>query len=305
MKENLVANLFEETALSKADVDDFNEFGYLRIPGVLDREEAEHFRQIILGMIPRDLTLPYPWRSVGGRIKPYHEGYGEQQLRYGHEDDGIWDTPELIPLLCNERLYRAASELIGTRHLRVQDGTVGITMRNDHVGLRVGGTRPTEVEDGSILSQPVHVDPSVPETVDNFTFGETEVQVGGCFYLTDVEPQGGGIHVVPRGHTLLQEQASQSAKGRHLHSNWHDITGLPETVEVTGEAGDFVMTHYLLPHAASHNRRPRARVAYFIRYSRLDHPFFPPFPPGPDRFNARQLRAMGETGKKLLGVEPW
>jgi hypothetical protein len=44
-------------------------------------------------------------------------------------------------------------------------------------------------------------------------------------------------------------------------------------VEVTGSAGDFIMTHCLLPHCASNNRNERARVAYFVRYARLDHPF--------------------------------
>lgn len=290
--------------LSKTDIDDFHEFGYLRIHGVLTRDEAETYRQHILGMVPRDLSMPFPWRSSSGRIKPYHDGYGEQETRYGHEDDGIWDTPELLPMLCHPELYKAAAELMGEAKLRVQDGTIGITLRNDEATFGLGATRVDEGEQ-SLLSQPLHIDSSVPETVNNFTFTDTELQVGGCFYLTDVEPRGGGIHVVPRGHKLVEEQSRASANGRALQSYWHDIKDFPETVEVTGEAGDFIMTHYLMPHAASHNRRARTRVAYFIRYSRLDHPFFPPPAPDPRRFNLRQVRAMGDTGRKLLGVEAW
>lgn len=293
------------TVLSNQEVADFNEFGYLRIPGLLSREEAEWYRQLILAMVPRDLTIPFPWRSIAGRIKPYHEGYRDQETRYGYEDDGIWDTPELIPLLCQEGLYEVAKELIGARELRAQDGTIGITLRNDDAGFSVGAL-PRPDFSHVTLSQPVHIDPSVPEHVDNFTFLPTELQVGGLFYLTDVEPGGGGITVVPGGHRLVQEEAqAASSGGRHLYHNWKDITGFPAPVEVTGEAGDFIMTHYLLPHAASYNRRERARVGYFIRYSRLDHPFYPPPAPGPSRYNGRQLTAMTPLARKLLGVEPW
>lgn len=295
-----------ESVLTKADLDEFSEVGYLRIRGLLSRAEAEHYRNAILGMIPRDLSIPFPWRSAGGRIKPYHEGYGEQQTRYGHEDDGIWDTPELMPLLCNEGLYLCARDLIGAPELRVQDGTIGITLRNDPISFGAGRAVSGQGGNRDILSQPLHIDPSVPEDVPNFAFSPEELQVGGCFYLTDVEPTGGGIHVVPGGHKLVERDAKAAGDGgRSLHQDWHGITGYPDTVEVTGEAGDFIMTHYLLPHAASHNRQERTRVAYFIRYSRLDHPFFPPPAPGVTRFNDRQLNAMGTTGKKLLGVEPW
>ena len=293
-----------ESILTKSDLDEFHENGYLRIRGLLTRAEAEHYRNHILGMIPPDFTLPFPWKSVNGRIKPYHEGYGDQETRYGHEDDGIWDTPELLPLLCHEGLYQCARALIGTPDLRVQDGTIGITLRNDPPGLSAGGRRGTAA--GNMLSQPLHVDSSVPEEVPNFRFCPEELQVGGLFYLTDVEPGGGGIHVVPGGHKMVERDARAAGDGgRSLQNGWHGITGYPEPTEVTGEAGDFIMTHYLMPHAASHNRRERARVAYFIRYSRLDHPFFPPPPPTSSRYNHRQLNAAGATGRKLLGVDPW
>lgn len=292
-------------ALNMNQIDDFEEFGYLRVPGLLSREEAEWYRQVILGMIPRDLTLPFPWKSIAGRIKPYHEGYGDQETRYGHEDDGIWDTPELIPLLCHERLYEVAKDLMGRHDLRVQDGTIGITIRNDDAGLTAGALHRPDFSRVT-ASQPLHIDPSIPDEADNFTFAPNELQVGGLFYLTDVEPGGGGITVVPGGHKLVEQQArAAGAGGRALHGGWKNISGFPASVEVTGEAGDFIMTHYLLPHAASHNRRERARVAYFVRFTQPDHPFFPPPLPGPGRYNVRQFNAMTPLARRLLGVDPW
>lgn len=67
-----------------------------------------------------------------------------------------------------------------------------------------------------------------------------------------------------------------------------------------GEAGDVILTHYLLPHGASHNRRARTRVAYFTRFSCPDHPFYPPPIPSVNRYNIRQLEAMGEDGTDAL-----
>jgi Phytanoyl-CoA dioxygenase (PhyH) len=292
--------------LTEEQVNGFNERGYLSIPNVLSRDEASHYKRLILDMIPRDLDIPFPWASASGRIKPYHDGYGEQATRYGHEDDAIWDTPEFIPLLCNEFAYEAAAELIGRPDLRVQDGTIGITLRNDDNSFSAGGRRETDVaRSAAALSQPLHVDPSIADDAESFTFTPSEMQVGAVLYLTDVEPLGGGIHVVPGGHRLVREACEQNSLGRHLHDNWTNIKDFPETVEVTGEAGTLILSHYLLPHAASHNRRARTRFAYFIRYSCLDHPFFPPPPPAVNRFNMRQLKAMSPIARKMLGVDPW
>lgn len=294
------------TRLTHDQISDFNELGYLRIPNVLSRPEAGHYKSLILDMIPRDLSIPFPWASASGRIKPYHDGYGEQATRYGHEDDAIWDTPEFIPLLCNEFAYQAAADLIGRPELRVQDGTIGITLRNDDTSFRVGGRWESDLALSSAeLSQPLHVDPSISDDAENFTFSPSEMQVGAVIYLTDVEPLGGGIHVVPGGHKLVRQACEGSSTGRHLHSNWTNIKGFPETVEVTGQAGDLILSHYLLPHAASHNRRARTRFAYFIRYSCLDHPFFPPPQPAVNRFNMRQIKAMSPAGRQMLGIDPW
>jgi ectoine hydroxylase-related dioxygenase (phytanoyl-CoA dioxygenase family) len=291
--------------LTDAQVDEFSENGFIVIKGVLSREEADGFRKKVIDLIPRDLDIPFPWASVSGRIKPYHEGYHEQATRPGHEDDGIYDTPEFLPLLCHETIYEAAAQLMGRSNIRVQDGTIGITIRNDVSAFKAGGRKESEIVGGAIMSQPLHVDSSIPDYADNFTFSPSELQIGALIYLTDVEPLGGGLHAVPGGHNRVKRECQAGPTGRHLYDNWLNITGWPETVEVTGNAGDVILSHYLLPHGASHNRRARTRVAYFTRFSCLDHPFYPPPAPSVDRFNTRQLEAMGKLGRMLLGVDPW
>jgi ectoine hydroxylase-related dioxygenase (phytanoyl-CoA dioxygenase family) len=269
-----------EPVLTEAEVARFWDQGYLLVKGALSREEASYYRQVILDMVPRDLSIPAHWGVNAGRIKP-------MRLDGSH----TFDTPELLPLLFNERVYAVAVQLFGSPRLRVGDGSLGITLRN-------GGS-------GPILSQSVHLDATVPAGVDNFLFTPEEAQLGGCYYLSDVAPEGGGIHVVPGGHRLVEEKARAQRQGRALYNNWKKIDDFPETVEVTGEAGDFALLHHLMPHAASHNRRPTPRVAQFTRFTMENHPHHPGEPAPADRYNGQQLAAMTPLGRKLLGVDAW
>lgn len=266
--------------LSEAEVEEFWERGYVLVKGALPREEALRYRDRILDLMPRDASIPDPWLVNGGRIKPMRT-----------PKDHTFDTPELLPLFFNERVYGAAAQLLESPRLRVGDGSIGITLRNQ--------------KGPEILSQGIHLDPSAPKEIDNFLFTLEEVQIGGCYYLSDVLPEGGGIHVVPGGHKLVEERARADPRGRHLYDGWKRIDDFPQTVEVTGEAGDFALLHHLMPHAASHNRRPAARVAQFTRFVREDHPHTTADPAPPDRYNEQQLAVMTPLGRKLLGVDPW
>lgn len=265
--------------LSSEEVDTFWREGYLLLRGILSPAEAAHYRQVVLDILPRDLTVPPEWHAWMGRIKPYRA-----------DGDQTWDIPELLPLFANEKLYRAMAQLLESPRLRVSDGSLGITMRND-----AHADQPR--------SQGLHIDASVPADVDNFLFTLEEVQLGGCFYFTDVEPGGGGIHVVPGGHRIVEQEARAHPQGRHLHHNWKQIEHL-ESVEVTGSAGDFALLHHLMPHGASHNRRPTARVAQFLRFVRTDQPH------GygarsPRAYNAAQLGVMTPLARRLHGLDPW
>ncbi|MFJ9472535.1 phytanoyl-CoA dioxygenase family protein [Streptomyces caniferus] len=270
--------------LTQEEIDTFWRDGYLLIRGVLTKKEAKHFASLILDLLPRDLSIPDHWKAFDGRFKPFYT-IGNQ----------TFDGPEFIPLYQNERLYHVMAQLLQHSQLLVRDGSVAITMRND---------TPHE----SDLSQDLHIDPAVPEDVDDFLFTPEEVEIGGCYYFTDVEPGGGGIHVVPGGHRIVEEEAGAVPRGRQLHDKWRNIPHL-KSVEVTGQAGDFVLTHHLMPHAASHNRRPEARVVQFFRYSRDDQPWGSSDRPGDrsaDRYyNDLQTAAMTSLGRKLLGVDSW
>ncbi|MFJ9034289.1 phytanoyl-CoA dioxygenase family protein [Streptomyces sp. NPDC102274] len=270
--------------LSQEEIDVFWRDGYLLIRDVLTKSEARHFAGLILDLLPRDLGIPRHWEAVDGRFKPF--------CTPGNQ---TFDGPEFIPLYQNERLYRVMVQILRHSRLLVRDGSVAITMRND---------TPHESE----LSQDLHIDPAVPEDVDEFLLTNAEVEIGGCYYFTDVEPGGGALHVVRGGHRIVEEEAAAAPRGRQLYDKWRNIPHL-RTTEVTGEAGSFVLTHHLLPHAASHNRNPEARVAQFFRYARDDQPWDDGERPG-DRpanrlYGDLQIAAMSTLGRKLLGVDPW
>ncbi|GIJ78811.1 phytanoyl-CoA dioxygenase family protein [Micromonospora phaseoli] len=273
-----------EPVITPEEVDRFRSDGFLIVRGALSQDEARHYADLIRDLLPGDFRIPEHWQAFDGRLKPF-QAPGVQ----------TFDGPDFIPLFQNERLYAVMTQLLGSERLLVRDGSLAITMRND--ARRAGE-----------LSQRLHLDPAVPEDVDDFLFTPEEIEIGGCFYFTDVEPGGGGIHVVPGGHRFVEQKARGVSAGRQLYDKWRDIPGL-ETVEVTGSSGDFVLMHHLMPHAASHNRNSTTRVAQFLRYSRDDAPWSvgerPGDRPGANGFGPAQLAAMTPLGRRLLGVDPW
>jgi ectoine hydroxylase-related dioxygenase (phytanoyl-CoA dioxygenase family) len=269
-----------EPILTDAEVRQFHELGYVIVKGVLSPEEAAYYRDRILDMVPRDLSIPAHWHVSGGRIKPY-------TLNGTH----TIDLPVLMPIYANERLYRAMAQLHGEHRLRIFDGSIGITLRND------AGEQ--------IRSQGLHLDASVPKDVD-FLFTPEELQLGGCLYFTKVEERGGGIHIVPGGPRRVEEICRKHGKGaRALYHNWGRIDDFPDSIEVTGDTGDFALLHHLMPHAASHNRRPQPRVAMFLRTTRVDHAHYPWQPVPESRYSPEQLSMIPPLGRKLLGLDPW
>lgn len=274
-----------ELPLSPEQLEQFERLGYVVLEGVLSAEDAEWYRRTILDLVPRDLTIPPRWRIAAGRMKPYFaEG----------DDGGCWDDPAGLRLLCHETLYRAAVQLLGTRRLRAgdgryRDGTLGITLRNDT---------------GPARSQALHVDASIPFNAPRPLLTPEEVQVGGCYYFNDVGPGAGGIHVVPGGHHLVAERVRSHPSGWQAVRDHGFFDDFPESVEVTAQAGDFVLLHHLVPHGASNNRSPAPRVAQFTRFLREDNPHYPG-KPSTLQYCGRQLEAMGDLGRRLLGLTPW
>lgn len=265
----------------------FHNDGYILVPGALSADEALSCRREVLGMIPEDLSVPFRWDFRNGRVKPLHADGGQS-----------FKQPGLLRSWQNAQLYRLAAAIIGTHRLRVFDGSLAITFRNDRAPAG--------------LAQRLHIDHAVPRRVERFRVDELELEVGGFFYLTDVVEGGGGIRIVRGGHHWVRSVMENDRANRQRYDSWTDITEEFETTEIPGKAGDFVMLHYLTPHAATHNRAETTRVAQFVRWVREDYPYGVPDDmalgtydtPAP-RFGAEQLSVMTGLGRRLHGVDPW
>ena len=267
----------ENKVLTADEVDHFWTEGYVLVKNAATPAETREGRAAIMGLLPADLNLPDTYASHGGRIKP-------------HNPDGnhSYYTPELIPLLGSERLYGAASDIFGHDFLGVGDGSVGITLTDSS---------------GPTLSQRLHLDMHRPDVIDEGTL-RNKVGIGGCYYLSDVEAGGAGIHIIPGGPAIVAERAlEQASRGEvEFPKTFEDY---PESIEITGEAGDFVMMHHLMPHAASRNRLGRPRVVQFTRYRHLDPDAAANARVSEDRFSSAQLAAMTPLTRKLFGLDAW
>lgn len=270
----------ETRYLTEAQRQQFWEDGYLILKKILSDDVIEHARQAILDMIPRDLVLPDYYHANHGRLKPHSP-----------ERNHSMYIPELLPLLHNEYLYRAAAELLETEYLKVGDGSVGVTIKN------------TAVE-GRIQNLHLDVRPQSPEQVtpEHLRVG---LGVGGCYYLSDVEENGGGIHMVPGGPRMVTEVMLGSPDGLTHNTSWGNIVDFPPSIEMTGEAGDFILMHHLMPHAASANRQAVPRVVQFTRLYPLSLAEAQQTP-GPDKaLEDDALNVLTPLGRKLFRMDPW
>lgn len=263
--------------LTDEEFEQFWTLGYVVVKGALTTEETETARRAIIDMIPRDLNIPDHYASHGGRIKPYHPDKNQSYF-----------TPELLPLLMSENLYKAAADLFDNDFLRVGDGSVGVTLKDTA---------------GPTLSQGLHLDMHKPAEVSDYIL-RYRVGIGGCYYLTKVEENGAGIHIIPGAPQRIMEQVLNRPEGAPVEfpKNFDDF---PPTMEVLGDAGDFVMMHHLMPHAASRNRRSTTRVAQFTRYRYLEREEAATPNRSEADFSPEQLAVMTPLGRKLFGLDPW
>lgn len=92
-------------------------------------------------------------------------------------------------------------------------------------------------------------------------------------YLEDVAPGGGGLSVWPGSHVDLWhafdsklEHAARPDLAARI-ARWSSY----EPLELSGRAGDVVLTHHRLLHSPSRNSRRRIRFAFLCDYTPLDH----------------------------------
>lgn len=99
--------------------------------------------------------------------------------------------------------------------------------------------------------------------IQNFT------ALAGVFLSDLPGPDAGNFTVWPGTHRLYETYFR--ARGPQALLEGMPKVPLPEPVQITARAGDGILCHYQLAHAANGNASPHIRYACFFRLSRVDH----------------------------------
>ena len=100
-------------------------------------------------------------------------------------------------------------------------------------------------------------------TIGNFT-------ALAAIFLSDVpKPFAGNFTVWPGTHRLNGEFFKEHGPESLLQGM--PAVELPEPLQITGQAGDMVLAHYLLSHGCATNTSPHVRYAVFFRLTHVDH----------------------------------
>lgn len=224
--------------ISYAQKKSLYEQGFVKIPGVVPP------------FMVRD-ALKAINHSIGQGVDKNHQG-----ANYCRELEG---TPAIVNLLNKTPAWEIAESLFGPGNIHaVNHGQIALRFPTaddgpGHFGAHLDGV--LRLKDG---------------IVQTFT-----ALVG--ILLSDLpEPNAGNFTVYPGTHrqyeqyfddrgpdVLLTEEAFQT---QHRSPN----VPLPEPIQITGKAGDMILTHYQLVHAAGPNLAHNIRYACFFRLDHVD-----------------------------------
>ena len=212
--------------------------GYLRVPGLVPRERV-------------DSALALINRSLGERGLPPDR---LKELRARSYCPELVRAPEIQALYAETPARALAEAAIGP----VRPPEEG------QIALRFPEGQPREIFP--------HIDGMY--TPDNGVPAGTLVHFTALLgvFLSDVPgPQAGNLTVLPGSQRILEAHFRQHGTGA--------LTNLPplgpcRPRPLLGRAGDVVLAHYALAHAAAANLSPHIRYAVFFRLYHADHERF-------------------------------
>jgi ectoine hydroxylase-related dioxygenase (phytanoyl-CoA dioxygenase family) len=88
--------------------------------------------------------------------------------------------------------------------------------------------------------------------------------------LTDLpEEKSGNLMVYPGGHRVVEAHCKRTTVDCFLCDGLHGLS-LPQSVQITGKAGDIVLAHYNMPHSVAPNLSPHIRHCIYFRVACKD-----------------------------------
>src|SRR5689334_11842959 len=217
--------------LQDADVEFFQQQGYLVVPNVVPQENIEALLAVIwqfLGMNPDDPTSWYPPER-------------RSTLVYLHQHQTLCNNRQ------SPRLYQAFADLLGTEKLWVSMDRATMKPPLD--------SRYPHYDDHGFVHWDLDTSKPLPETLG----------VQGVLALEDTTAEMGGFQCIPGFHRELAAWLARQPADRDPRKP--DLSRLPEGYQVTPipmKAGDLVIWDRMLAHGNGCNTGTRPRLAQYI-----------------------------------------
>ena len=217
------------------------EHGWLRAPGAVRRDHVERVRRKIHhsigqhGIDPNEL-----WRYRAQSYCP--------ELR---------DDPDVTGLCTDSGAWDVLEALLGA-------GQVAPPPQGQ-LALRFPSMAETPKQPNCHLDgMPTPSNEGATDRIEHFTC------LLGVLLADMPEPNHGNFTVWPGAHRQCERWFQQHG-ARSLLTDGMPKIDYPEPVQVTGQAGDIVIAHYLLPHSNGPHLGPDIRYMCFFRMKRVDH----------------------------------
>ena len=217
--------------LTDADMDFWNEQGYLIIRNAVPKEDCEAAISAICDFINVRRDDPSTWYQPG----PHQQGIMVQLFQH--------------PVLEKNRQspkIRAAYEQLWQRK--------DLWMNTDRAGFN-----PPETDKWNFPGPYLHFDVSIALPIP---FG-----TAGILYLADTASNQGAFTLVPGFQNRIEDWLnSLDPKTNPRTENLYELGAIP----IAANAGDFIIWHQALPHGASKNTSALPRFVQYINYAPLD-----------------------------------
>lgn len=232
-------NRSTQSALAARQITQYREDGYLLVSGLIPDDVAARAEEAMWRLMEMDPDDPSTWSRVPESAHQFEPGRGVVIF------NGIQD-PDLMACATDDYLTAVAQlldEPMGSLH------------------------PPEAVHTQNLLQQDVdwklpnpHVD-GIPKEHMHRTF-PGPYRITSLFYLSDVEPTGGGTCAWPGSHRKIRSLAeSDPVAYEHLYHLNKDIPALDlgDPIELTPKRGDILFFQHLFGHNGTPNVLPKPR----------------------------------------------
>lgn len=214
--------------LGKEELQQWQQEGYVIIRNAVSAEDCEATVSLIESYLAIDRQRPDTW-------------YTEHPQRNGIMVE-LYQHPQLERNRRSPRIVSAYEQLWKQKGLHADAGKTGFSPPH----------RPGIVYPVSRLHWDVSLQLPIP-------FGTQ-----GILYLNDTTESGGALRVVPGFHNKITEWLQQLPEDVNPRDENLEKLG---TRSITAGAGDFVIWHHALPHAAGINQAATPRFVQYINYT--------------------------------------